>query len=126
MLLGAIVPTRSVDAQQQAPPLKPREFKQLAPGILASATPLFVTDSVPRYHIEVRDLMLGPKQNAPEVPLTGFTVMELRSGAVEVSVSGKVRRQENGGFWLVPRGARVGIRNLAEISFIRIVTLIPR
>ncbi len=126
LLINAIVPARLLDAQQQAPPPRPRELKQLAPGILGSAAPLFMTDSVPRYHIEIRDLMLGPKQNAPDVPLTGFTVMELRSGAVEVSVNGKVTRQEGGGYWLVPTGARVAIRNLAEVSFIRTVTLTPR
>ena len=124
--IPAVMPVQCLHAQQQEAGHKPREVKQLAPGVLASAEPLFTTDSLPRYRVVVRDLMLGPKLEAPKVPLEGFTLMELRAGAVEVSVNGKVTRYETDSYWLVPNGARVAIRNVGELSVIRAVTLIPR
>src|SRR6266567_3811792 len=91
-------------AQQPTQSQQPPRYKQLAPGILASE-PVFATDSLPRYHVEIRDLVLGPKQTAPTVPLEGFVLMELRSGTLQVTINGTATRREAGASWLVPRGA---------------------
>jgi len=99
---------------------------QLAPGIMWSATPLLVTDSIPGQHVEVRDLVLGPNQSAARVPLTGFVLMELRSGIAEVTTNGQTTRREAGAIWLVPSGAGLAIRNLAEVTVIRSTLISPR
>ena len=126
LLLAAAALCAQQPQQQQPPPAPQRELKQLAPGILASAQPLFATDSLPGYRLEVRDLVLGPNQTADRVPLEGFVLMELRSGIAEVSINGRAARREAGSQWLVPRGARVAIKNLAEATVIRATVLVPR
>jgi hypothetical protein len=101
------------------------QFKQLAPGILVGAQGIFTTDSLPGYHVQVQDLVMGPKQEAPQIPLEGFAFMELRSGTVEVTIDGKSTRQEAGAWWFVRRGARVAIRNLEEVATIRAIVFTP-
>ena len=115
----------SLSAQQpaQAPAAR---FKQLAPGILGSTEAIFATDSLPRYRIEVRDLVMGPNQAAQRVPLEGFAIMELRAGAVEATVDGKRSRREAGSYWCVSRGAKLAIRNVSEVAAIRATVFVPR
>ncbi len=124
LLLSAL--PAAIQGQQPAPSQQPGRYTQLAEGILASTEPVFATDSIPRYHVEVRDLILGPNQNAPKVPLSGFTLMELRSGVVETTDGGKAVRRETGSVWLVARGAQLSIRNLSEAAVIRATSLVPR
>lgn len=119
-LLSAPLAAQQPTQAPQAP-----RYKQLAPGILASE-PVFMTDSLPRYHVEIRDLVLGPKQVAATVPLAGFTFMELRSGTLEVTVNGTATRREAGAAWLVPRGARLALTNLGEVAVIRSAVFVPR
>ena len=109
-LLSAPLAAQQQPTQSQQPP----RYKQLAPGILASE-PVFVTDSPPRHHVEIRDLALGPKQTAPRVPLEGFALMELRSGTLEVTINATATRREAGASWLVPRGARLAIKTRGEV-----------
>jgi hypothetical protein len=112
---------------QQAPAGGPAaQYAQLAQGILMSGTPIFATDSIPHYRVEVRDLIVGPKQSAPEVPLKGFALMELRSGIVETTIDGKAERREAGSYWLVPPRSRLAIRNIGEVAIVRVVLLTPR
>lgn len=109
-------------AQQPAPD---RTLRQLAPGVLVSAAPL-LRDSLPGYRVEAVDLVLGPNQNAERVPLDGFALMELRSGSAEVTINGQMTRREPDMQWLVPRGATLAIKNLAEVTVIRATILRPR
>jgi len=127
--LGAQQPTAQPAQRPQVPPPPPppeRTLRQLAPGILASVTPLFTTDSLPGYHVETIDLVMGPNQTAERVPLTGFVLMELRSGAADVTIDGRTTRRETESHWIVRRGARVTIKNAAEVTVIRATTLTPR
>ncbi len=125
--LGAQQPTAQPAQRPQAPPPPPeRTLRQLAPGILASTTPLFATDSLPGYHVETIDLVMGPNQTAERVPLAGFVLMELRSGAADVTIDGRTTHREAESQWIVRRGARVTIKNAAEVTVIRATTLTPR
>jgi len=111
---------------QQPTATSERTLRQLAPGVLASTTPLFATDSLPGYHVETIDLVLGPNQTAERVPLAGFVLMELRSGAAEVTIDGRTTHREAESQWIVRRGARLAIKNAAEVTVIRATTLTPR
>src|SRR5690242_5604080 len=77
LFLAAVVPTRLL-AQQQDTSRSP--YTLYAPGVL-SAT-YFASDSLLGYRMEVRDLLLGPRGEAPNVPVPGFALMEVRAGAV--------------------------------------------
>lgn len=129
-----ILQTAALAAQQptgQRPPAPhpqapERQLKQLAPGVLTSALPLFATDSIPGFRVEVRDLVMGPNQTAERVPLDGFVLMELRSGTADVTINGRTTRRETESQWVVPRGARVSIKNVAEVTVIRATILTPR
>jgi hypothetical protein len=52
--------------------------------------------------------------------------MELRSGIAEVTTNGQTTRREAGAIWLVPSGAGLAIRNLAEVTVIRSTLISPR
>lgn len=127
LVYGAALGAQQPTAQQaQRPQVPERTLRQLAPGILASTTPLFTTDSLPGYHVETIDLVMGPNQTAERVPLEGFVLMELRSGAADVTIDGRTTRREAESLWIVRRGARVSIKNAAEVTVIRATTLAPR
>ena len=111
---GTLKPSGPSDAER---------FTLLAPGV-ASAT-RFATDSLPGYHVEVRDLLLGPIETAPDVPLDGFALMELSTGEIEISIDERKERREAGDLWFVRRGARIAIRNLGEIATIHTTVLRP-
>jgi hypothetical protein len=124
LLLSAFPSAVLGQRPSQGPP--PSQYKQLAPGILASSEPLFATDSLPHYRTEVRDFVIGPNQAAPHVPLEGFALMELRSGVIEASINDKPTRHEAGSSWFVPRGARLALRNLSEAAVIHTTVFVPR
>jgi hypothetical protein len=121
LLLG--LPCR---AATQQPPSASREYTQVAEGVLASSAPLFVTDSIPRYHLEIRDFIIGPNKSAPRVPIEGFAVFELRAGMIETTIGGKAVRRETGNIWLVPARTALAVRNLGEVAILRATVLVPR
>ena len=128
-VLLAASPSEAMLAQAGRPAPQPPAaptLVQLAPGVMWSAIPLFTTDSIPGQHVEVRDLVLGPNQNAARVPLTGSVVMELRSGIAETTINGQTTRREAGAIWFVPRGASLSIRNVDEVTVIRATLINPR
>jgi hypothetical protein len=132
LLLASGIHVRAAGQTPPAPTQPPRAsaaetFTVLAPGVLWSATPVFASDAMPGQHVEVRNLIFGPNQNAPWVPVTtGFVLMELRAGVVEVTIDGQTSRKEGTNTWLVPRGAQLAIRNLTEITVIRTTLFLPR
>src|SRR5262245_12617597 len=81
-------------ARPQGPPTE--TYRQLGEGVMASSEPVFATDSLPGYRTQVLNLVMGPNKSAPQVPLEGFALMELRSGTLEVTINGKSVRQETG------------------------------
>jgi hypothetical protein len=130
LALSAAAPA-ALSCQQTAPdttrpaPQKPETYRQLAEGVMASSEPVFATDSLAHYRVRVLNLVLGPNQNAPRVPLEGAAIMELRSGTVAVSINGKTTRQEVGATWFVPDGAKLALKNLSEVVIIRTTVLAP-
>ncbi len=123
--LGAALPMPLL-TQQRDTTLHPSQYKQLADGVLSNSQPVFATDSLPGYRIEVRALVLGPNKSAPHVPLDGYAIMELRSGVIEVTTNGQLARRETSASWFVPKGARLAIRNLSELAVIRATVFTPR
>jgi hypothetical protein len=114
-------------AAQQPPPRAPgQQYTQLAPGVLTSSTPVFTTDSVPRYRVEVRDFVVGPNKTVPRLPTEGYTLLELRAGTIETTAAGKTVRRETGSIWLAPPKSQLAIRNVGEVAIIRATVLIPR
>lgn len=113
-------------AQRPPPGNQVRQYTQVAEGVLTSSTPLFVTDSIPRYHVEVRDFIIGPNKSAPRVPIEGFAVFELRAGMIETTTGGKAVRRETGDIWLVPARTPLAVRNLGEVAILRATVLVPR
>lgn len=114
-------------AAQQPPPRAPgQQYTQLAEGVLTSSTPLFTTDSVPRYRVEARDFVIGPNKTVPRLPTEGYMLLELRAGTIETTTAGKAVRRETGSIWLAPPGSALAIRNVGEVAIIRATVLIPR
>ena len=112
---------------QQPPSATPgQQYTQVAQGVLTSSTPLFTTDSVPRYRVEVRDFVVGPEKAVPRLPTEGYTLLELRAGTIETTSEGKAVRRETGSVWLVPPKSAVAIRNVGEVAILRATVLIPR
>jgi hypothetical protein len=131
LALSAVAPALLSGQQpppgQAKPPGPPAEtYKQLAEGVMVSSEPVFTTDSLPQYRIQVQNLVLGPNKSAPRVPVEGFALMELRSGTLEVTINGKSTRQETGSSWFVPQGARLALRNLSEVAVIRATVFVRR
>jgi hypothetical protein len=110
------------DTTRQTPP-KPEVYRQLAEGVMASSEPVFATDSLPNYRVQILNLVVGPNKSAPRVPLDGAALMELRSGTLEVTINGRTTRREIGATWFVPAGAKVALRNLSEVAIIRTTVL---
>lgn len=136
LLMAAIAVTvgraQTPPAQRPQPPLgvapapEARQWKPLAEGILQGAAPLFATDSIPGFHVEARDLILGPRKEAPVVPLKGYTIMELLSGEADVTIGERTTHQRAGTFWFVPRGKALAIRSTGETAVLRAITLTPK
>lgn len=118
---AAFVPVRLL-AQQRDTSRTP--YTPYAPGVLSATH--FTTDSLPSYRIEVRDLLIGPRGEASDIPVPGFALMEVRAGAIDLSLNDTRSQRDLGNYWIVPRGVRVAIRNLGELAVIRVVFFTPR
>jgi len=116
------IPSKAHAQQDTAVQVSP--YRQLAKGV--AATTQFSTDSLRGYHTEVMDLILGPQGDAPEVPLGGFALMELRAGRIQLTIDGKQTRRNSGDYWSVSKGARLAIHNLGELAVIHTLVFAPR
>jgi mannose-6-phosphate isomerase-like protein (cupin superfamily) len=55
-----------------------KPFEQIAPGVAART--LYSTDESNQYHVEIRDILIGPRQKASNIQLEGAAVFEVRQG----------------------------------------------
>ncbi len=85
-------------------------YESVAPGMLGAR--IFTTDVLRDVFTEVKDFILGPGKSAPEVPTTGFAIVELKSGEVETMIDDQTVRRRPGDYWVVRPGTRYAIKNL--------------
>lgn len=90
-------------------------YAQLAPGLLART--VFGVASGAGYRVEVRDLLVGPRQISSEVTLPGAAVFEVRSGNALITGAGKPMEVQAGSAFALLEGARFAIENKADSQF---------
>lgn len=99
-----------VKSEQARPPAGAVKYEAVAPGLLGAR--IFATDALRDVSIEVKDYVLGPGQSAAELPTTGITVLEVKSGEVETTIDGQTARRGPGDFWVVRPGQKVAMKSL--------------
>ena len=94
-------------------------YRSVAEGVHEAQ--IFGTDTLRDVRVEVKDLILGPGKSAPDVPLAGFGVTELKSGEVEMTIDGQTTRRRPGDFWLVRPGQKYAIKSLGAMAVLHVV-----
>ncbi len=87
-------------------------YAALAAGIMTRT--LFETSSRQGYHVEVRDLLVGPGQHSESVSLPGAAVFEVRSGSGVMTVNGKPQELKLGSTFTLPEGQAFTIENKSD------------
>lgn len=65
----------------------------------------------------------GPKGTAHEIPLRGFYVAHLLSGAIATTIDGQTTNQPPGAYWTVKAGATMQIKVLSEFAVIETIVV---
>src|SRR5229473_671213 len=107
---GLAVDRQTTPAESRQPTVV--KYEPLAPGVQEAQ--IFRTDAFRDVIVEVKDIMLGPGKSAPEVPVRGFEVTELKSGEIETTIDGQTMKRHPGDFWLVRPGQKYSITSGAS------------
>lgn len=65
----------------------------------------------------------GPKGTAHEIPLQGFYVAHLLSGAIATTIDGQSMQQPPGAYWTVKAGATMQVKVLSEFAVIETIVV---
>ncbi|MGH7122663.1 MAG: hypothetical protein ACREFP_27335 [Acetobacteraceae bacterium] len=65
----------------------------------------------------------GPKGAAHEIPLRGFYVAHLLSGAIATTIDGQTTNQPPGAYWTVKAGATMQVKVLGEFAVIETIVV---
>jgi hypothetical protein len=101
----------SEDKFSKTEPAKP--FSKFVDG-LATRT-LFQTSDETGTQVEVRDLLIGPRQKTESASLPGGAVLEIRSGDGTIQIGEKQQELKPGATLSVPERAAVTIENKSDI-----------
>jgi hypothetical protein len=99
-------------------------YSAVAPGLLASKG--FAGLLQPGVEAQVQDLIVGPQQVVPDVPVSGVEIVELRSGAIQITLDGKVSEQRPGSYWIVYPHQKYSLHNSETMALLHVVTLTAR
>lgn len=88
-------------------------YVALAPGLLTRT--VFGADSGAGYRVEVRDLLVAPRQRTSPASLPGAAVLEVRSGAGTVTAGGKALQIRVGTTFALQEGETISIVNEGEM-----------
>jgi hypothetical protein len=91
-------------------------YQQLVPGLLTRT--LFTASSGAGFRVEVRDLLVGPRQTTSPVSLPGAAVFEVRSGSGLVTLAGDSQEVQPGSSFALSEGGEFAIKNETAVPLI--------
>jgi len=94
-------------------------YQSVAEGVHEAQ--IFGTDTLRDVRVEVKDFIFGPGKSAPDIPMAGFGVTELKSGEIETTIDGQTMRRRPGDFWLVRPGQKYSIKSLGEMAVLHVI-----
>ncbi len=105
---------------------QPRQpYSQLNPGIMTRT--LFEVATSNGYRVEVRDVLVGPRQRTERVSLPGAAVFEIRSGGGILTVNGKRQELSPGSTLSLSEGQAFSIENNSDAPItIRVYLIIAQ
>lgn len=95
---------------QPVEPASTVKYQSVAEGVHEAQ--IFGTDELRGVRVEVKDFIFGPGKSAPDIPVHGFGITELKAGEVETTIDGQTVRRRPGDFWVVRPGQKYSIKNL--------------
>ena len=95
------------------------KYQSVAEGVHEAQ--IFGADALSDVRVEVKDFIFGPGKSAPDIPVPGFVVTELKSGEVETTIGGQTMRRRPGDFWLVRPGLKYSIKNLGGMAVLHVI-----
>ena len=114
---------KPADAGQKLSSYQPNNpYNQLAPGLLSRK--LYETAGPKGTHLEVNDLLVGPRRHSASATLNGTAVVEVKSGEGLVRLDGKEQKLQLGTTFTIPQGASVVFENDTEAPLAMQVHLI--
>ena len=120
ILLVAAQPIQKSSAQEiQEKAGRPPYYSLVTDGLLAGPVFPYQFQSA-KLRLEVRNLILGHSK-ASDVPTPTDILMELRGGAVIITINGQAQEHIQGDFWTVEKGSRLAIENQGQVAVIRAV-----
>ncbi len=84
-------------------------YTQLAPRLLMRT--VYDAESGAGYRVEVRDLLVGPRQKTSQVSLPGAAIFEIRSGSGVITAGGKPQEVRVGSTLALSEGEAFFIEN---------------
>jgi hypothetical protein len=88
-------------------------YMQMGEGILYRT--LYSTPGPSGLHVEVRDLLVGPRQHTAKVTLPGAAICELNLGGGVLTVGDQPQELRPGATFSLPEGASFSIENKSDV-----------
>lgn len=89
------------------------------------AVPLALPEAAPQTgHVSIQTWKLsGPKDVVHEIPLQGFYIAHLLSGAIATTIDGQTVKQPASAYWTVKAGASMKVSVLGELAVIETIVV---
>jgi hypothetical protein len=98
-------------------------YTLLIPGMLTSPAFDYAFTGA-KFRVVARNLVVGHAK-ASGVPTPVDMVMELRGGAVTITLNGQTQEKTAGDFWTVEKGSRLDVENKGQVAVIRAIYFYP-
>jgi len=94
-------------------------YELLAKGVVGTA-PFQVQFKSAPLRLELRNLIMG-RGETESIPTPTRILLELRQGAVTITVNREKQSRSQGDFWVVDKGSSFTIQNSGEIAVLRAI-----
>jgi len=94
-------------------------YELLSKGVVATA-PFQVQFKSAPLRLELRNLIMG-RGETESIPTPTRILLELRQGAVTITVNREKQSQSQGDFWVVDKGSSFTIQNSGEVAVLRAI-----
>lgn len=99
------------------------QYEVITKGLLGGPVQTYQFHSAD-IRVEVRNWIMGPG-SAQAVPVAARTIVEVRGGAVLVSLNGQQKEYRPGDFFTVDAGAQLNLENRSDVVVMRAIAVHP-
>ena len=107
---------------QQPAAQQPRESTPVLEPVVRFEQDIVVAtkaEAAKKAHVVIAQWALHGAGKIERFPEKGFMVVQLHSGAITVTINGKMEQHKGGDFWTVPAGAEMSVQVTSESAVLQ-------